>query len=152
MNGARKEMLVAYGLMFLGPLGIHRMYLGLWGTALLMLGGTVIGMAVFLQGLSSELPIRIMMNSVPLVAMWTWWVLDLFWLPGMVRKANGEDDRAKSFVSLGAVNMDPSFSATRRAAGQDDPDGPQKSSLPDDYVRPWQKKAEKPTVYRPGED
>ena len=152
MNGARKELLVAYGLMFLGPTGVYRMYLRLWGTGLLMLGGTVTGIAVFVQGLESGLPIRIMMYSLPLAAMWTWWVLDLFWLPGMVRKANGEDERERSFVSLGVVNMDPSFSATRKAAGQDEPDGPQKSSLPEDYVRPWKQDSKKPAVYRPGED
>lgn len=152
MNGARKELLVAYGLMFLGPTGIHRMYLRLWGTGLLMLAGLLASLAMLALGLASEIPIRVMVHSIPLVAMLTWWLLDLFWLPGLVRNANGEGDRERSFVSLAAVNMDPSFSATRSAAGHDDSGGPQKSSLPDDYVRPWKKESEKPAVYRPGED
>lgn len=150
MNGARKELLVAYGLMFLGPTGIHRMYLRLWGTGFLMLAGSLASTTVFVLGLSSDIPIRIMTNTVPLVAMWTWWVLDLFWLPGMVRNANGEGDRA--FVSLASVNLDPSFSVTRMAAGRGTSAEPQKSSLPEDYVRPWKKESEKPAVYRPGED
>ena len=89
----------------------------------------------------------LMIGGTTLLAVAAWWILDAFFIPGMVRQLN-DADRPRSFVSLGAVNMDPSFSATMAGAEVARKTGQKKSSLPEDFEMPWRKTQEKPTVVR----
>lgn len=147
MKQEEKSLITAYVFSVFGLLGAHRMYLGLWMTAVFMLIGLLIGVVLLVMGLGSNDPIRISMYSLPLVAMITWWVIDLFLLPGMVDRVNETEEDRKPFVSVAAVNLDPSHSATMRASGAS-PEMQKRNALPEDYVRPWQKEREESEILR----
>ena len=65
---------------FLGWLGAHRLYLGATGTGIVMLLLWVIGTVTSVIGV-----------GYILLAIWAiWWVIDLFLIPGMVRRHKDE--------------------------------------------------------------
>ncbi|MEM7210976.1 MAG: TM2 domain-containing protein [Pseudomonadota bacterium] len=147
MRQDEKHLLTAYLFALFGPLGAHRMYLGLWMTAVFMLIGLMGGVVLLVLAIGTGDPVRISLYSLPLAAMTTWWVIDLISLPGMVERVNGSEENRKPFVSIAAVNLDPSFSATRRTLGATE-EHTGRSALPDDYVRPWQKEHKEAEIVR----
>ena len=148
MARPQKSMLMAYLLwLLLCGLGVHRMYLRRAMSGLFLALMSFLGIILLVIGATRVSPEYMMAGGTTLLAVCVWCVLDLFFIPGMVRQINEPDDGA-SYVSLGAVNMDPSFSATMAGAGQTRTDGHRKSALPEDYEMPWRKPREKPTVVR----
>lgn len=76
----QKEVGIAYLLwLVLGSIGAHRFYLGMNGSAAVMLALTVIGWATVI----------LLVGFVFLAVVWTWVVVDAFLMPGLVRRANG---------------------------------------------------------------
>ena len=74
-----KSMAVAYLLwLFLGQLGLHRLYLGRVGS----------GIAQLLLGLVGWATVVFVVGFVPLAILWIWLLVDLFLTAGMVREAN----------------------------------------------------------------
>jgi TM2 domain-containing membrane protein YozV len=72
-------MAVAYVLLlFLGQLGLHRLYLGRVGS----------GIAQLLLGLVGWVTVVFVVGFVPLVVLWIWLLADLFLTAGMVREPN----------------------------------------------------------------
>lgn len=78
-HASAKSLIVAYLIwFFLGYGGVHRMYLGLWGSGLIML-------AVFT--LSWVLTL-LLIGYVGLGFILVWWAVDALLMPGMVTRAN----------------------------------------------------------------
>lgn len=76
-----KNMLVAYLLaLFLGTLGLHRFYLGLKGTAIAQLVLFIVGMVT----------VVIIVGFIPLAIVYIWLFIDLFLIPGIIKKENDE--------------------------------------------------------------
>ncbi|CDQ41918.1 NINE protein [Virgibacillus salexigens] len=74
-----KSILLSYLLLiFLGPLGIHRFYLGRVGTAITLL-------SLFLIGLITS---WLLIGFIPLAVVGVWILVDLFLVPGIVRTLN----------------------------------------------------------------
>ena len=74
-----KSMAIAYVLwFFLGMLGIHRFYLGRAGTGIVQLLLGIIGWATAM----------LLIGFIFLIPLWIWLIIDIFLIPGMVRKAN----------------------------------------------------------------
>ena len=74
-----KSPLVAYLLLFfLWGFGVHRMYLGRWGTGILMAALSVIGWATA----------WILVGWIPLAFVSVWNVIDIFLIPRMVQDDN----------------------------------------------------------------
>lgn len=74
-----KSMAIAYILwFFLGMLGIHRFYLGRAGTGIFQLLLGIIGWATAM----------LLIGFIFLIPLWIWLIVDIFLIPGMVRKAN----------------------------------------------------------------
>ena len=141
-------MMTAYMLWFLlAGLGAHRFYLKRAMSGLFLALMNFFGIAASLLGVMQNMPEYLMIGGTTLLAVAAWWLLDAFFIPGMVRQLN-DTDRPRSFVSLGAVNMDPSFSATMAGADVPREAGSKKANLPEDFEMPWRKKQEKPTVVR----
>ncbi|MCR9070842.1 MAG: TM2 domain-containing protein [Alphaproteobacteria bacterium] len=80
----KKSMLIAYLLwFFLGvPFAVHRFYLGDVKSALVMLGMWIVFGAV------STLTLGV--GSVLLIVPGLWWLLDMFLIPGIVRRKNND--------------------------------------------------------------
>ena len=88
MTNEKKSLAVAYLLLiFLGPLGVHRFYLGKTGSALVMLALSVIGWATLF----------IVVGLVFLVAVGIWVVVDVFLLPEIVRQ---DQERLRQKLTL----------------------------------------------------
>lgn len=140
--------MTAYLLWFLlAGLGAHRFYLKRALSGLFLALTNASGLIMLVLGAIQEIPEYLMVGATAVLAAMVWWFLDAFFIPGMVRQIN-DTDRPSSFVSLGAVNLDPSFSATMAGADRSKIERPKKSSLPKDYEMPWRKEGEKPTVVR----
>lgn len=85
-----KSVGVAYVLWLLfGTLGGHRFYLGRTGTALMMLGFSLIGWAAT----------WIAVGWLLLAAVWLVWVIDAFLIPSMARRAVTEIRTASKIKS-----------------------------------------------------
>ena len=147
----QKSVLRAYAwLLPLGLFGAHRFYLKKPGKGLAFAFGTVAGSAAALYGYAQDhsdiLYLGMFIGFFVIAAM----LVDFIALPGMVEEFNnpGEDRRLAAI----AGNLDPSFQATMRHVGRDEPDQPRKSKLGDDYVRPWHKDRQDDGNYRPGDD
>lgn len=127
---------------------LHRLASGLF-LALINLFG--IGMLVF--GTFQNHPEYALAGGTCVLAVIAWLLVDAFFIPGMVRQAN-ESGTPKNFVSLGAVNLDPSFSATLAKAGQNPTERKKRSAIPDGYEIPWRQEQPQATVrmYRNSED
>ncbi|MFC3695082.1 TM2 domain-containing protein [Chenggangzhangella methanolivorans] len=85
---ARKTMWVAYALQIMGGggfLGLHRFYLGYKqsGYAQLALGVTTLFLPLIIGGNDFQYLL------IPLALIW--YLVDLFLIPGMVRRANGAE-------------------------------------------------------------
>ena len=87
-----------------------------------------------------------MVGGTCLIGVLCWVILDAFFIPSMVAALN-EPDGPRSYVSLAAVDMDPSFSATLGQA-RVERTGEKRSGLPEGYEMPWRKERERPTVVR----
>src|SRR3954469_1074092 len=75
----RKSVLLAYILwFFLGLFGVHRMYLGRWGSGIAML---------VLHGLS-WLTYLILIGWLGFGLLGLWWLIDALLIPGMTRSYN----------------------------------------------------------------
>ncbi len=80
-ESGRKSVLLAYVIwFFLGYGGVHRMYLGRWGSGLAMLA--IFGLSWILMPVLIGWPI--------FVFILIWWLLDALLIPGIARSA---DDR-----------------------------------------------------------
>jgi TM2 domain-containing membrane protein YozV len=78
-DASAKSVIVAYLIwFFLGYGGIHRMYLGRWGSGFIMLG-------VFA---TSWVLTLLLIGYVGLGLILVWWALDALLMPGMVSQAN----------------------------------------------------------------
>jgi TM2 domain-containing membrane protein YozV len=78
-NSMRKETGVAYLLwFFLGEFGAHRFYLGKTGSAIAMLSILLISIPAAL----------IIVGYVGLFAVFVWWIVDAFLIPGWIRTHN----------------------------------------------------------------
>ena len=151
MERPKKSVLRAYmWLILLGVVGAHRFYLKRSSTGLLyaMLSG--IAVACFLVGTFGDQADILYASYFVGAFVIAGLLVDFVSIPGMIEDLNnpGEDRR----LAVISGNLDPSFQATARSVGRDDPDKPKKSALPDDYERPWQKKQTKSDVYRPGDE
>jgi len=81
----KKSTLLTYVLwFFLGTFGVHRLYLGRFGSAILMALCTLIGGALWATF------ILIPFAIVPLAVVGIMWVWDLFAIPSMVEQRNLE--------------------------------------------------------------
>lgn len=79
-----RNTVLAYVLwFFLGHLGVHRMYVGRWGTGLLQL----------LLAWGGGATTWLLIGWIPLAVWFVWWVVDAVLLPGMVRRKNEEEAR-----------------------------------------------------------
>ncbi|MEL6999923.1 MAG: NINE protein [Pseudomonadota bacterium] len=142
-----KSMATAYLLwFFLCGLGAHRFYLKRPLSGLFLLMINLSGVALAFYGATAQFPEYVMAGGTCLLAVFAWWILDAFFIPGWVRHLNGEDEE-RSYVSAAAVNMDPSFSATFAAAGRD-PDAPPRPALSDDLSLPWRQERKPQEVLR----
>lgn len=75
----KKSMLVAYLLWwFLGMFGGHRFYMGKIGS----------GLALLLISVFSFLLMAVLIGFVTIFISFTWWLIDAFLIPGMVRDWN----------------------------------------------------------------
>lgn len=80
-DNEKKSTLLAYLLwFFLGWFGVHRMYLGSWVSGLIMLA---------LNGISAVL-VFFLVGYLGYALLALWLFLDLFLIPGMVRRRNDE--------------------------------------------------------------
>ena len=80
-DNEKKSVLLAYLLwFFLGWFGVHRMYLGSWVSGLIMLA---------LNGISTAL-VFLLVGYLGYALLVLWLLLDLFLIPGMVRRRNEE--------------------------------------------------------------
>ncbi|MEL7153077.1 MAG: NINE protein [Pseudomonadota bacterium] len=148
MARPEKSILTAYILwFFLSGIGVHRMYLKRTMSGLFLAMVNVAGMVMLAIGVLKDVPEYLMAGGTMVLAVVVWCLLDAFFIPGMVRHIN-EPDGERSYVSLGAVNMDPSFSATMAGSNQPPSAAKPKPVLPDDYEMPWRKPRDKPTVVR----
>ena len=148
MTKPAKSLITAYLLwLFLAGIGAHRFYLNRPLSGLSLACTNVLGIAFLVFGVLQELPEYRVVGSAMAMAVLAWWIVDAFFIPGIVRQLS-EADRPSSFVSLGAVNMDPSFSATMVGANPKTKHMTRKSNLPEDYEMPWRKEREPPTVVR----
>jgi len=78
-DASAKSLVVAYLIwFFLGYGGVHRMYLGRWGSGIIML-------AVFTFSWVLTL---LLIGYVGLGFILVWWALDALLMPGLVRRAN----------------------------------------------------------------
>ena len=78
---ARRETWLAYLLLiFLGGFGVHRFYLG----------DNSAGVAMLVLLLVGSLLTVVLIGFAMLAALGVWLVVELFTLPGAVRRANGE--------------------------------------------------------------
>ncbi len=85
-----KRVGVAYLLwLLLGTVGGHRFYLGRIGTAMMMLGYSLIGWAMT----------RVGVGWLLLGAVWLVWVIDAFLIPSMARRAVTEIRTASTIKS-----------------------------------------------------
>ncbi len=77
----KKSALLAYLLwFFLGLFGVHRMYLGRWGSGLVMLGLHAI----------SWLTWWIAIGMVGFAFLGLWWLIDALLIPGIARRYNNQ--------------------------------------------------------------
>lgn len=77
----KPSAIIAYALwFFLGYFGVHRFYLGRWGTGLAML---------LLFGIGT-LTAPVLIGWVPLVILALWWVIDLVLISGIIREKSAE--------------------------------------------------------------
>ena len=156
----------------LGTLGLHRFYLGRGGSGAMMLlltlvgTGTLIWIAVSLGDLSAmsegEFADRMQQSPwfLPTAALFAivalWWLSDAILIAIMIlsdaeKKADAAADESR-FIATTA-NLDPSFQATRAAAGLE-PSSDRRSGLPEGYVLPWRRENDglKQRIYKPGEE
>ncbi len=141
-------MMTAYILWFLlAGLGAHRFYLKRAMSGLFLAFMNFFGVIALMLGTTQNVPEYLIIGGTTLLAVAAWWLLDAFFIPSMVHQLN-DANRPASYVSLGAVNLDPSFSATMAGAEISQNDGHSKSSLPEGYEMPWRKERNKPTVVR----
>ena len=177
------RMIIGYVLwFFLGLFGVHRFFLGRVASGLILLALTVIAVGLLgagivgtIGGLSEldnpetlaklEDPVFVAeLENAPGMApaaflsmiIGLWWLFDLVLVAIICLKdAEAKEDarREAAGINVQAVNMDPSFQASRRAAEWDDSQ-PRKSALPDDYVLPWRQNEERgrQKTYRPDEE
>lgn len=137
-----KTVLKAYVLLaLLGALGVHRFYMKRPGAGLFMAVMTIVAVGSYVTGLIQEQSDLMYLGYFCGAVVVSIMIVDLVMIPGMIEELNNPSDDRR--ISLIAGNLDPSFQATMRHAGREEPgDGPRKSGLPEDYVRPWHKKKE----------
>lgn len=142
-----KSMATAYLLwFFLCGLGAHRFYLKRPLSGLFLLMINLSGVALSFYGVTAQFPEYVMAGGTCLLAVFAWWILDAFFIPGWVRHLNGEDEE-RSYVSAAAINMDPSYSATLAAVGRD-PGARARSALSEDLSLPWRQERKPQEVLR----
>ena len=171
------RLILGYALFFsLGPFGAHRFFLKRHASAitLLLLSTVTIGWGAgvvtsidsvihfrdpaFLAELEGSSEVRILLALVGLVGLW--WLADLILVAIIVLKDAEQEEIARKEAAAPQVftaNMDPSFQATRRAAGLEteaSENSGRRSALPEEYVMPWRQDdargAQK--TYKPGEE
>lgn len=79
-NEAKSPLIAYLLLIFVWGFGVHRMYLGRWGSGLLM---------TVLSGIG-WLTSPILIGFIPLTVVWVWSAIDLVLIPGMVAQDRDE--------------------------------------------------------------
>lgn len=90
---ARKSMMLAYVLWwFAYAFSAHRFYLGETRSAIQQCAGFLGGLAVLLLGIATDFGILKFIGVVAFIGALFWMVLDVFFIPGMCRRANSAKD------------------------------------------------------------
>ncbi|MEM9060770.1 MAG: TM2 domain-containing protein [Pseudomonadota bacterium] len=142
-----KSLVTAYVFWVVLPgLGAHRFYLKRPLSGLFLLMICLTGMVLAIFGTSARIPEYVMAGGTCVLAVLVWWILDAFFIPGWVDQIN-EEGQDRPYVSVAAVNMDPSFGATMSAAGRN-PDAKTRPALSESHDLPWRQERKQQEILR----